>query len=185
MKRLSHNDPHVAIQAITVSFTHLLALLSPLNFLTCFFFFCCFHLQLLDACIKNCGTQFHLEIASREFEQELLKLMARATPPIALKMRLSLKKWAENEFKNDSQLNLIPSLYQKLKADGLDFTDSSTQPPKTQAPLSKDPNVVSSQQEEDDIAKAIELSLKEKGDGTKVQQSASSYVCSFFCQICI
>lgn len=94
-------------------------------------------------------------------------------------MRVSLKKWAENEFKSDSQLNLIPSLYQKLKAEGLDFTDSSSQPTKTQAPLSKDPNVVSSQQEEDDIAKAIELSLKEKGDSSKVQPPSTAYVCTF------
>lgn len=108
--------------------------------------------------------------------------MTKASPPIALKMRVSLKKWAENEFKSDSQLNLIPSLYQKMKAEGLDFTDSASQPTKTQAPLSKDPNVVSSQQEEDDIAKAIELSLKEKGDAPKVQQPASAYVCLFlFC----
>lgn len=107
-----------------------------------------------------------------------MKLMIRASAPIALKMRISLKKWAENEFKSDSQLNLIPSLYQKLKAEGLDFTDSGSQPTKTPAPLSKDPNVVSSQQEEDDIAKAIELSLKEKGDGPKSQQSATTHVCS-------
>lgn len=98
-------------------------------------------------------------------------------------MRASLKKWAENEFKSDSQLNLIPSLYQKLKAEGLDFTDTASQPTKTQAPLSKDPNVVSSQQEEDDIAKAIELSLKEKGEDPKIQQSASAYVCFFLPKI--
>lgn len=46
--------------------------------------------------------------------------------------------------------------------------------------LSKDPNVVSSQQEEDDIAKAIELSLKEKsspkatGGGSTLYPSVSS-----------
>lgn len=92
-------------------------------------------------------------------------------------MRISLKKWAENEFKNDSQLNLIPTLYQKLKSDGLDFSDVLSPAPKAQ-PLSKDPNVVSSQQEEDDIAKAIELSLKDKGDGVKAQ-SNNSYVSTF------
>lgn len=102
--------------------------------------------------------------------------MSKATPPIAQNMRVSLKKWAENEFKTDPQLNLIPSLYQKLKSEGLDFSDTSSQPTKTQPPLSKDPNVVSSQQEEEDIAKAIELSLKEKGEGSKTQLS-SAYVC--------
>lgn len=81
-------------------------------------------------------------------------------------MRVSLKKWAENEFKTDTELNLIPTLYNELEGEGYDFTDHSTAAPKA-APISKDPNVVSSQQEEDDIAKAIELSLKDKGEGAK------------------
>lgn len=95
-------------------------------------------------------------------------------------MRVSLKKWAENEFKTDSQLNLIPTLYQKLKSEGYEFSDVVSPPVKSQPVLSKDPNVVSSQQEEDDIAKAIELSLKDKDGGGAVgggkSQSNSSYV---------
>lgn len=135
MKRMGHADPHVAIQAIT----------------------------LLDACIKNCGRTFHLEIASREFETEFQRLMAKSHAPVAQKMRVSLKKWAENEFKTDQVLNLIPSLYIKLKNDGVDFSETSIEPTRPQPILSKDPNVVSSQQEEDDIVKAIELSLRDKG----------------------
>lgn len=72
-----------------------------------------------------------------------------------------MKKWAEGDFKKDPQLNLIPSMYNKLKHEGVDFSDTEVTP-KREIQLSKDPNVVSSQQEEDDIAKAIELSLKEK-----------------------
>lgn len=101
--------------------------------------------------------------------------MNKSPPAIALKMRVSLKKWAEHEFKNNPQLNLIPTLYDKLKSEGLDFSDTTTTKPKSQMPLSKDPNVVSSQQEEDDIAKAIELSLKDKGDAPK-HQSTTDYV---------
>lgn len=154
MRRLGHLDPHVAVQAIT----------------------------LLDACINNCGKSFHLEIASRDFETEFRKLLSKAQPPVAKvkakwnvfklnrfihilcpqKMKLSLKKWAESEFKNDPELNLVPTLYLKLRAEGHDFTDSSAAPAKVAPPLSKDPNVVSSQKEQDDIALAIELSLKEK-----------------------
>ena len=81
-------------------------------------------------------------------------------------MKQCLKKWAEGDFKSDSQLNLIPTLYQKLKIDGIDFSDTQTTP-KREIVLSKDPNVVNSQQEEDDIAKAIELSLKEKSGSPK------------------
>lgn len=129
--------------------------------------------QLLDACIKNCGKNFHLEIASREFEQEFRRLMPKSKSAVAQKMRVSLKKWADNEFKTDPQLNLIPTLYQQLKSEGFEFADTSTQPAKQQV-IPKDPNVVTSQQEEDDIAKAIELSLKDKGDGVKAP--TSSYV---------
>lgn len=113
----------------------------------------------MDACIKNCGRTFHLEIASRDFETEFQRLMAKANTSVADQMRISLKKWAENEFKTDHQLNLIPSLYMKLKDEGADFSDNLIETPKS---VPKDPNVVSSQQEEDDIAKAIELSLREK-----------------------
>lgn len=60
MKRMGHNDPHVAIQAIT----------------------------LLDSCIKNCGKNFHLEIASRDFETEFQRLMTKNPIPVAQKMRM-------------------------------------------------------------------------------------------------
>lgn len=79
-----------------------------------------------------------------------------------------MKKWAEGDFKKDPQLNLIPSMYNKLKHEGVDFSDTEVTP-KREVQLSKDPNVVSSQQEEDDIAKAIELSLKEKTASPKAQ----------------
>ena len=47
---------------------------------------------------------------------------------------------------------MIPSLYNSLVKEGIDFTNQ--EPPKSNpAPVSKDPNVVSTQQEEDDIAK--------------------------------
>lgn len=84
-----------------------------------------FHFQLLDACVSNCGKPFHLEIASREFETEFRKLLTRSQPRIAEKLRLLLKKWAEGDFKQDPQLNLIPSLYTKLKQEGVDFSQHS------------------------------------------------------------
>lgn len=64
-----------------------------------------------------------------------------------------------------------------MKQDGHDFSDPDTTP-KREVQLSKDPNVVSSQQEEDDIAKAIELSLKEKTVSPKAQ--TTSYASSLY-----
>jgi len=130
IKRLYNQDPHVVLQAIT----------------------------LFDACVNNCGKNFLLEVASRHFEQEYRKLLAKNLPQkVADRLKLLLKKWAENEFKNDPQLNLIPSLYTKLKQEGVDFSFSSDVNP-SKSIKSKD---LVSLQEVDDIAKAIELSLLE------------------------
>lgn len=124
--------------------------------------------QLLDACVNNCGKNFHLEIASREFETEYKKLVSKSQPQIATKLKLCLKKWAEGDFKSDPQLSLIPALYAKMKQEGLDFSEPQTTV-KREVQFSKDPNVVQSQQEAEDIAKAIELSLKEKTTSPKAQ----------------
>nr|CAH7747173.1 unnamed protein product [Callosobruchus chinensis] len=130
IKRLYNTDPHIGVKAVT----------------------------LLDACIKNSGKIFHIEVASREFENDFIRLMTKAHPTVAKKLRECLKRWAENEFKSDRELNLIPSLYTKLKTSGLDFSPSDT---KKASAVSKDPNVVESQEEEEQILKAIELSLKD------------------------
>ena len=90
--------------------------------MVCLFFI---YFQLLDACVNNCGKTFHLEVASRDFETEFRKLLNRSQPPVAEKLRRLLKKWAEGDFKNDPQLNLIPSLYAKLKQEGVDFSAHS------------------------------------------------------------
>lgn len=76
----------------------------------------------MDACVSNCGKPFHLEIASREFENDLRKLINHSQPKIAERTKGFLKKWAEGDFKTDPQLNLIPSLYNKLKNEGYDFS---------------------------------------------------------------
>ena len=46
-------------------------------------------------------------------------------PKIAEKLKLLLKKWAEGDFKSDPQLSLIPSLYNKLRSEGVDFSSVS------------------------------------------------------------
>ncbi|XP_070526662.1 signal transducing adapter molecule 1 isoform X3 [Cardiocondyla obscurior] len=124
VKRLYCQDPHVVMQAIT----------------------------LLDACTSNCGKVFHLEIASRDFENDLRKLINHPQPKIVDKIKALLKKWVEGDFKTDPQLNLIPSLYNKLRSEGHDFS-SVSDTPKRSSTLSRDPNVVTNSQEESDIAR--------------------------------
>ncbi|KAF7996002.1 hypothetical protein HCN44_009040 [Aphidius gifuensis] len=135
-KRLNAADPHIVMQALT----------------------------LLDACSSNCGKNFHLEIASRDFEAELKKLLSRAQPQIIEKTKILLKKWAENDFKSDSQLNLIPSLYNKLKQDGINFSLD---------PAAPSPAAVF--REEQDLAKAIQLSLNDNKQHSNYSKTMSLY----------
>jgi signal transducing adaptor molecule len=110
---------------------------------------------LLDACVSNCGKKFHLEVASREFLAEAKKLLEKGHPRVVERFKLMIKKWSENEFKSDPELSMIPSFYAQLKKEGYDFTDP------TKPLLPKDPNIVISDQEEEDIIKALELSMKD------------------------
>lgn len=98
MRRMNHSIPQVALQALT----------------------------LLDACVKNCGKIFHLEVCSREFESECKKLLAKGHPRVVDKMKGLLRKWAQEDFSKDPQLSLIPSLYSKLKGDGIEFGPDTT-----------------------------------------------------------
>lgn len=77
--------------------------------------------QLLDACVNNCGKPFLLAVASRDFENEYKKLIHKSHPRVSERLRQLLRSWAEGEFRNDSQLSLIPSLYAKLRQEGFDF----------------------------------------------------------------
>lgn len=92
-----------------------------------------------------------------------------------------MKTWAEKDFKQDPELNLIPSLYLKLQQEGYDFSNLNEKPAKSSSSLAaesaaaKDPNVVSSQQEEDDLVRAIELSLQDvKNSPKQVNNTATN-----------
>lgn len=98
MRRVNHKDPHVAMQALTVRpMKHLLLFIlfsqqftGVLVFVTnvrcvfvCFFslssesdkIFVPMFLQLLGACVSNCGKIFHLEVCSREFASEVSNVL--------------------------------------------------------------------------------------------------------------
>jgi len=123
-----------------------------------------------------------LEISSREFEAEFKRCIQRQVHHKVLERLLYLiKKWAESkEFKDDPQLSLIPSLYRSLQKE-YRFPSSieSNGPSKTQTKLPSDPNVVTTNQEEEDIAKAIELSLKESGGTSVKRQESNSFYPTF------
>lgn len=123
-------------------------------------------LTLLDACVNNCGRPFHLEICSRDFVSECRTLISqKAHPKVAQRLKFLIKKWAEMpEFKDDAALSLMPSFYDNLKKEGTDFSDPDSTPKRTT-------DATQAAKEEDDIAKAIALSLQDADKGPKASSS--------------
>uniref|UniRef100_A0A914UKH6 Uncharacterized protein n=1 Tax=Plectus sambesii TaxID=2011161 RepID=A0A914UKH6_9BILA len=145
-KRLNHRDPHVVMLALSV----------------------------LDSLWNNSGTVFQREVSSREFTSELLSKATHSNRSIGEKTRLLIKKWADNECKKDPSLSLVETLYIQLERDGYSF--ESSEPKKTAMKLPTDPNFVTTNEEEEAIAKAIALSLKENdakaGEPAKVNKTS-------------
>lgn len=133
--------------------------------------------------MSNCGKRFHLEVCSRDFENELLRLIRgdkSVNPKVSETTKLLLKKWAQSkDFKKDPQLNLIPSLYERLKNEGVSFHSSEPSKKKSYQddPALKNPDYVSSAEEEANLFKAIELSIQEaKKKGIKTDSVSSTSV---------
>ncbi|XP_053970323.1 TOM1-like protein 2 isoform X3 [Hylaeus anthracinus] len=80
-------------------------------------------LTVLETCVKNCGKHFHALACSREFVQELFKLIGpKNEPPTAVQEKvLSLiQSWAET-FRHQPHTQGVVQVYQELKLKGIQF----------------------------------------------------------------
>lgn len=80
-------------------------------------------LTVLETCVKNCGKAFHVLVATKEFVQELVKLIGPKNdpPPIVQEKVLSLiQVWAD-AFRSQPDLNGVVQVYHELKNKGIEF----------------------------------------------------------------
>ncbi|XP_060832443.1 TOM1-like protein 2 isoform X1 [Bombus pascuorum] len=80
-------------------------------------------LTVLETCVKNCGKRFHSLACSREFVQELVKLIGpKNEPPTAVQEKvLSLiQTWADT-FRHQPHTQGVVQVYQELKVKGIQF----------------------------------------------------------------
>lgn len=124
-------------------------------------------LDLLNCCVSNCSNDFHLLVCSRDMENTINHIVKNAEPTIKAKLMSYLKKWSEEEFKDKSNLRLIPSLYNRLKSSGLEA-------PITLEKSSSHYSDQSARREEEEFEQAIQLSLKESGPAKYAANSDSN-----------
>ncbi|XP_018024125.1 TOM1-like protein 2 [Hyalella azteca] len=80
-------------------------------------------LTLLESCVKNTGYSFHILVCSKEFVQDLVKLIGPKNDPpscIQLKVLLMIQSWNE-AFKHQPELSGVCQVYCELKHKGIEF----------------------------------------------------------------
>ncbi|KAI5748560.1 hypothetical protein M8J76_000174 [Diaphorina citri] len=80
-------------------------------------------LTVLETCVKNCNRRFHILVCSKDFIQELYKLIGpKNEPPIIVqdKVLSLIQSWAD-AFKDIPNLEGVNQIYQELRSKGIEF----------------------------------------------------------------
>lgn len=80
-------------------------------------------LTCLETCVKNCGKRFHVQVATKDFMADLVKVIGpKYDPPQALQEKVlsSIQTWSD-AFKGQPDLKEVEKCYNDLKAKGIEF----------------------------------------------------------------
>lgn len=80
-------------------------------------------LTVLETCVSNCSHRFHVHVMTKDFIQDLVKLIGpKNNPPIDLQERVLrlIERWAE-AFRSQPDLAGVVAVYNDLKAKGVTF----------------------------------------------------------------
>jgi len=82
---------------------------------------CIFALQVLESCVKNCGSSFHVEITTRSFMEDLREL-AKLTSNEMLRNKILelIQVWA-HAFRSDPSCKAVQDTLNAMKAEGFKF----------------------------------------------------------------
>ncbi|PHH51030.1 Class E vacuolar protein-sorting machinery protein hse1 [Ceratocystis fimbriata CBS 114723] len=113
-------------------------------------------LEIANALSLNCGEPMHREMASRAFTDALLKLANDRNTHSQVKPKIMerMKGWTEM-FQNDPDLGIMKTAFYQLKQ-----TNPTLEPPS--APQKNRLTDVDRQREEEELQKALELSLQDE-----------------------
>lgn len=133
--KLNHRVPYVSMHAITV----------------------------LDACVNNCGVQFHREMNTPDFIRNLRRFVFKyKNPKVVMRMKYFIRKWAEM-FRNNPNLSKFVSNYYTMQSEGVRFPEVEPQIRGNQSRLLAGSTTSfngPSRQESEDLAYAIRASLR-------------------------
>ena len=118
-RRLNHKNPNVQLLALNVRhwpnfdcirFSSLLLQLLPIIIR---------HIQLTDTCVKNGGDHFLVEVASREFMDNLVSILKIPVLNLDVKNRILryIQNWAV-AFEGKINLSYVDHTYKTLKMEG-------------------------------------------------------------------
>lgn len=87
-------------------------------------------LTVLETCVSNCSHRFHVLVMTKDFIQDLVKLIGpKNNPPIALQERVlrMIERWSE-AFRSQPELQGVVTIYNELKAKGVTFPPADIGP---------------------------------------------------------